>query len=93
MARPGSATAASSSRTSRSTRCRDARPLEQVGGIFQHARNAGRRAVSGALLGERKRQVELGAGDRHRLEEVRSPGSSRLTGALFWNASITWNSG
>ena len=71
-----------------------ARFLEQVAGIFQHPVDAGRCAVGGALLGERERQVELGAGDRHLLEAGAQPRKLEAARcASFWNASITWNSG
>ena len=72
----------------------DGAAVEQVGGVFELAMDPSRRAVRAALLGQRQRQVELRAVGRHRLEARRQPGSSaKLTGALFWNASITWNSG
>ena len=71
-----------------------ARLVEQVAGIFQHPVDAGRCAVGGALLGERERQVELGAGDRHLLEAGAQPRQLEAARcASFWNASITWNSG
>ncbi len=62
------AAAAVSSRARRSRQRGGRCLLEQVAGIFQHPVDAGGCAVGGALLGERERQVELGAGDRHLLE-------------------------
>ena len=51
-------------------------------------------APSAALLAEAERQVELGAGGRHRLEGCLQPRQLEASRrALFWNASITWNSG
>ena len=46
----------------------DGRRVEQVGCVFQHALDAARTAVGCAPLGQRQRQVELGAagGDRER---------------------------
>ena len=73
---------------------RNARPVEQVGGVFEHPVDPRRLAVRAALLCEAERQVELGAGSVDRFEATAvSPGSSRLAGALFCSASITWNSG
>ena len=69
----GSATAAPSSRTSRSPRRRDRRRVEQVAGVFQHAVDAGRRRLGRAPLDQPERQVELRARGRHRLRPHRKP--------------------
>ena len=47
--------------------CLDARPIEQVGRILDHARDPGRSAVRPALLAQAHRQVELRARRRDRL--------------------------
>ena len=73
-AHPASATAASSSRTSRPPDAATLGAIEQVGGVFQRAGDARRRAVGAALLAQAQRQVELRARGRHRLEPRRKPG-------------------
>ena len=72
----------------------DAGAIEQVGGVFHHPRDPGRRAVRGALLAQIEREVELGGGGLHRLNRGGEPRQlESWPAALFWNASITWNSG
>ena len=68
IARSGSATAASSRRTSRPDERLDAGAVEQVGGIFHHPADPRRRAVRSPLLAQAHRQVELRARGRHTLE-------------------------
>ena len=76
IARSGSATAASSSRTSRpaitSTLPRSNRSVA----YSSTPCDPRRRAVGAALLGQRHRQVELRAGGRHRLKARAQPGKS-----------------
>ena len=68
--------------------------IEQVACVFQHAFDAGRLTVGGALLDQPDRQVELGAGGGDRLRPDREPGQLKAAAAApASNASITWNSG
>ena len=73
----------------------DARRVEQVAGIFQHAVDAGRRAVRGAPLGERRptgrtwRSRPRPAAGARAAPAARAPPPARRSA----NASITWNSG
>ena len=94
-ARRGSATAAASSRISRCAQRRHAGLVEQVAGVFQHALDAGRRAVGAAPLDQPERQVELGAGGRDRLQAAPRARAAPAPppAAPVSNASITWNSG
>ena len=48
-------------------------PIEQVAGVFDHPRDPSGRAVGTALLAQAHRQVELGAGRRHRRKARRKP--------------------
>ena len=95
IARSGSATAASSSRTSRSAIASTLGALEQVGAVFQHPVDPRRRAVRpraarvGSATG-RTWRCAVATGSSARLQPRQARG---CTGALFCNASITWNSG
>jgi hypothetical protein len=52
---------------------RNARPLEQVGGVFENPVDARRLAVRAALLREAERQVKLGTGSVDRFNDSHQP--------------------
>ena len=52
---------------------RNARPVEQVGGVFEYSVDPRRLAVRAALLCEAERQVELGAGSVNRFNDSHQP--------------------
>ena len=66
--------------------------IEQVGGVLEHAVDSHRGAIAAALLAKTDGEVELVVAATGS-NAVVSPGRSKPAGALFWNASITWNSG
>ena len=51
----------------------NARPIKQVGRVFDHPGDPGRRAVRPALLAQAHRQVELGAGGGNRFKPPPQP--------------------
>ena len=91
---PASATAASSSRTSRAAIASTLARSNRSVAYSSDARDPRRRAVRARAA---RQGSATGRTWRSRSRPARtrcvSPGSSRLTAALFCNASITWNSG
>ena len=72
---------------------RNARAVEQVGGVFQCPVDPRRLAVRAALLARLRNKSNLALAVSTGSTTATSPGRSRLAGALFCSASITWNSG
>ena len=65
--------------------------VKQIGRVLKGGEQTSLAAVSVELLGQQKRQVELGV--KPAIRSTWTPGMRRAARALFCRRSMTWNSG